>query len=140
MSMVPELHDQFETYFNQFNEFNTKDIITKSVSVPEIIKKKNNDIIKEEAKQKLTLRENAFKLISHLIWTQLFFSDIIILVIILGIMLDIPILHKFDFNIFDKLIDFLKYFIGATIVEMLGMLFFVIKFLFSKNALEKDSD
>lgn len=135
MSTRPE----FESFFDQFNKNSPVDRITKDISVQEVINRKNDDIEKKEAKQKLKLRKKSFDLIARLIFGQLLFSDFFILIIVLGIILDLPFIKDFDSDIFFKLIDFLKYFIGATIVEMLGMLFFVIKFLFSNNVLDNDT-
>lgn len=97
------------------------------------IEKINSELKEKEHEQKRILRNKCFILISKLIWAQLIFFNSIIIIIIIPILLRLPIFNIVDSNMSHLMIDFLRFYIGATIVEILGMLFFIVRFVFSSN-------
>lgn len=82
---------------------------------------------KEVAKQKYEFRDKLLRLISRLIWIQLFFFNVIVLVVISAVVFKCS---YFKSNISESVLGFLKYYISVTIVELLGMLWFVMKYVF----------
>lgn len=123
---------KFEKYYDYFNSPYIDDKTTKSSDVEEIIEGLNRSIEEQEENQKRFLRNKSFTLIGWLIWTQLIFFDLVVILILLPIIFRNDFFYNLSDNTISLLLDFLKYFIGATIVELLGMLFFVVKFVFSK--------
>lgn len=92
----------------------------------------NEGIILKEEKQKLQLRETLTGTVKGFIWVQLIFFSIIILLIVCAVTLNTSIFNKIDNQLASLLFEFLKYYIGATIVELLGMLGFILHYVFSK--------
>lgn len=124
--------EQFKQYYPLFEQDIRNESVTRNSEVDEIIEKTNNIITEKEEEQKRSLREKSFKLISGLIWFQLVFFNIIVFLILASVVFNFPVFNSLDKEATSILLDFLKYFIGATIVELLGMLSFVIGFVFSR--------
>lgn len=86
--------------------------------------------------QKRTFKPILLTIISTLIFFQLIFSNAIILIIVLSLVAgDNPILfiNKIDLSIVSELFDFLKYYITSTVVELLAMIYFIIRYVFDKS-------
>lgn len=67
---------------------------------------------------------------------QIFIMAIIILIVVIGLVTgdsNFLFIHKIDSSVCEDLFNFLKYYISATIVELLGMLYFIVKRVFSNN-------
>lgn len=126
------MKNELESYYKYFN-FPTSDERTIRVSqVDQKIKELNREIEEKEEQQKRELREKLFKIIRSLIWAQLIFFDMVVILILLPIIFRFSVFANLNDNTISLLLNFLKYFIGATIVELLGMLLFVVKFVFTK--------
>ncbi len=125
-----------DIYYKQLKRKKTEpEKLTEDVSVNDIIKSRNDKVrMKEERqKQKLSLRNKSFKLVSHLIFFQLVFFNIVVFMVLAIFSIDCPYLKDIPETTKSILLDFLKYYISATIVEMLGMLFFILRFYFPQN-------
>lgn len=91
-----------------------------------------NELFFETEKQKSNLRIKIVNFVKILLAIQILFFNVIIGLIIFSIII------KYDnFNILSSttvscLLSFLKYYISATVVELLGMLFFITQYSFSK--------
>ena len=126
-------YEDLDKFFQRFEEKKTEEQLTKDIQVNNIISNDNIQTVIEEERQKLLLRNSAFKLVSVLIWIQLIFSNILVIIIILSLSTNIPIFKPMTGSATTLLVEFLKYYIGATIVELLGMLFFILRFLFNEK-------
>ncbi len=91
----------------------------------------NLEILKKIEKQKIKLRDKLVNAVKHVIWFQLVFFNIIILAIVLAVTSKIPLFKDIDIELSIQLFGFLKYYISATIVELLGMLVFILHYVFS---------
>lgn len=90
-------------------------------------------IIKNAESQKLKLRNKLVVAIKHIIWFQLVFFNIVVLLIVASVTMKAPIFKDIDTELAIQLFDFLKYYISATIVELLGMLVFILHYVFSPH-------
>lgn len=131
--IIDELKKDTSFYKNQ-DKGNSLD---KNVDINKKIAQTNLKIIKEEEKQKNQLRGKLVNTVIKIIWFQLFFFNIIVLLIVLSVTSDFPFLKNIDNNKATLLFNFLKYYITATIVELLGMLSFILHYVFSKYKKEK---
>lgn len=92
-----------------------------------------NSLLLEAEKQKYRFRTTIAIFISILLALQLVFFNCMVCYIIHGI------IHKSDyFNVLSQevtsaLLEFLKYYISVTVVEMLGMVFFILRYAFSNR-------
>ncbi len=90
----------------------------------------------ENEKQNRTFKPKVFRAVCCFAVFQLLVMAIIILIIIIGLVVgdsNFWFIHKIDNAICKDLFDFLKYYISATIVELLGMLYFIVKQVFGNN-------
>lgn len=91
-----------------------------------------NKLFFENEKQKFNLRIKIVNFVKVLLAVQILFFNVVVGLIIFSIIV------KYDkFNILSPatiscLLSFLKYYISATVVELLGMLFFITQYSFSK--------
>lgn len=131
--MVHTPDNDLDRFFQKFEERKPEEQLTKEIQVHDIISNDNMQTVIEEEKQKLLLRNRAYKLVSVLIWIQLIFSNILVILIILSLSANIPFFKTMAGSTITLLVQFLKYYIGATIVELLGMLFFILRFLFNEK-------
>ena len=86
----------------------------------------NCDLFKRLNQQK-PLLESVIKLTKTLIW---------LFNIVIGLITASVIILCFvqsDTSILQNLFDFLKYYVGAVLVELIGMLIFIVKGVFSSN-------
>lgn len=81
--------------------------------------------------QRLSQQEPLLKLVISLNKTLIWLFNIVIGVVTLAVLALCFI--RSDTNILDSLFDFLKYYIGAVVVELIGMLFFIVRGVFSSN-------
>lgn len=92
-------------------------------------------VIKNSESQKLTLRSGLAVAIKRIIWFQLLFFNLIVLLIVSSVTLKIPFFKSINTELAIELFEFLKYYISATIVELLGMLAFILHYVFSPHKL-----
>ena len=118
---------------NPSEETSLHKIIQKE-NIEEKINNYNLQIIKETSEQKIKLRDRLTKTVRNFIWVQLIFFNIIVGVIVAAVTISLPYFKVVDNDLATLLFDFLKYYIGATIVELLGMLVFVLHYAFSDSS------
>lgn len=99
-------------------------------------------LVKENAtneKQFRGLKPKILVFICVLVAFQLLTMNLAVVVVIIASVVDnngIWFVQKIDPEIATVLCDFLKYYISATIVELLAMLFFIIRSVYNKSTLE----
>lgn len=91
----------------------------------------NIETHRQSESQKLEMRDKLTNAIKHIIWFQLLFFNLMVFLIVSSVTLKIPFFREIDTELAIELFDFLKYYIGATIVELLGMLVFILHYVFS---------
>lgn len=111
---------------------NSNNSLNKEIDIDEKIKYWNAEAVFDEEKQKRKLRDKLVITIKHIIWFQLLFFNIVVLAIVLSVTTNIPIFREIEKDLYVQMFEFLKYYIGATIVELLGMLVLILKFVFSR--------
>lgn len=109
----------------------TDDSLNEEVDLDSKITELNMETHRKSESQKLDLRDKLTKAVKHIIWFQLLFFNLIVFLIVSSVTLRIPFFKEIDTELAIKLFDFLKYYIGATIVELLGMLVFILHYVFS---------
>lgn len=67
-----------------------------------------------------------------MIWFQLVFFNIMVFIIVSSVTLKIPVFKEIDTALAVQLFELLKCYIAATIVELLGMLMFILHYVFSE--------
>ena len=122
-----------QKYKKQLKEDSSTDITTNKNNTEYIIENYNKSIEKRNAKQKYKFRNKLLKLVSFLIWFQLIFFNLVIIFVISSLVFNCTF---FKSDIPMELLSFLKYYISATIVELLGMLWFVMKYVFKESVLK----
>lgn len=86
--------------------------------------------------QKRTFKPILLAIISVLIFFQLIFSNAVILIIVLSLVAGndkILFINKIDLTIVSELFNFLKYYITSTVVELLAMIYFIIRYVFNDS-------
>lgn len=91
-----------------------------------------NEILTKAEKQKQGLRMAMVVLVSILLIAQLIFFNYNVWFVIHAIIVTDESYNVLSVEITSNLLSFLKYYISVTVVELLGMLFFMIKYAFSK--------
>ena len=109
-----------------------QDTISTNISTADKIYKINETIIQKEENQKLRLRDKLTRTVTKFIWIQLIFFNIVVLLIVLSVTVNLGCFKSVDNDLATLLFEFLKYYISATIAELLGMLVFILHYVFSK--------
>lgn len=131
MSIVLD-SDQLAGFRNLLNnEKQLIDATSKGIIPENEIDDYNKTINKQNEKQKLNFRNRLLCLVSWLIWVQLIFFNVIVFLVVSSIVFDIGFIKNLDINTSSAILDFLKYYISVTIVELLSMLFFIMKYVFN---------
>lgn len=107
-----------------------KDKTSKSKDIDKILNDINKQVIKKE-NQKRRFKTFTLGLVSILTVIQMIFFNLIVGYVIASISLDINWFKSLEISFVSEMLSFLKYYIGATVVELLGMLFFIIRYVFS---------
>lgn len=120
----------------------TKMLANASTENPKVIKTNNppiddkinniNDLLINAERQKQTLRKAIVIFVSVLLFAQLVFFNYIVWLIIHAVITQDGIYRHLLVEESANLLSFLKYYISATVVELLGMLFFIVRYAFSK--------
>ena len=98
------------------------------------IKRHNLEMKNVIANQKIKLRDGLTKTVQRIIWVQLFFFNIVVALIVASVTIECSIFKETSVETSKVLFEFLKYYIGATIVELFGMLVFVLHYAFSESS------
>lgn len=128
---IKELLKQYEQEVRQVSSFKD-DVTSINSDIDSKIYNINETIIQKEESQKLRLRDKLTKTVTCFIWAQLIFFNIVVLLIVLSVTSDIMFFKIIDNDLATLLFSFLKYYISATIAELLGMLVFILHYVFSK--------
>lgn len=130
------------------SEFNKKPDTLQDIDEPETIGKISEDIIndsneniifeqfKENEVQNRHIKCVLLVIVSIFSFFQLLGMTIIVLIVVIGLVVDdngIWFIHKIDTSVCEELFEFLRFYISATIVELLGMLYFIVKRVFDNN-------
>lgn len=107
------------------------DSLSNDVDSEKEIQAANLKIITDEENQKLELRDKLVVTIKCIIWIQLLFFNLVVFTIVLSVTSSFSVFKNIDTELSIQLFEFLKYYISATIVELLGMLGFILHFVFS---------
>lgn len=110
----------------------SNDIVSSNNDIETKIYKINETIIQREEAQKLRLRDKLTDTVTKFIWVQLVFFNSIVFIIVVSVTVKLGIFKDVTDNVATLLFDFLKYYISVTIVELLGMLVFILHYVFSK--------
>ena len=131
MSMT--IHDdQLIDFHNQLsNGQQLIDVTSKGIVPENEIDNYNKAIYKENEEQKLNFRNRLLRLVSWLIWVQLIFFNLIVFLVVSSIVFDCNFIKDLDMDTSGAILDFLKYYISVTIVELLSMLFFIMQYVFN---------
>ncbi len=95
----------------------------------------SNELIEDifDKRQKREHRDKVIDIVKNAMMIQIAFMSFIILLVVANITLKIPIFKDLNNESLRLVIGLLKYFISATIVEIVGMLFFIVKSLFPRK-------
>lgn len=105
--------------------------LNEAFDLDEKIEELNMGMYKKSESQRLELRAKLTNAIKHIIWFQLLFFNIVVGVIVSSVTLKFSVFREIDTELAIQLFEFLKYYISATIVELLGMLGFILHYVFS---------
>lgn len=95
-----------------------------------------NPQLAQNEEQKRIFKENLMKYIRRILVAQMILVSIPILMVFVNICLDIPFMKTIEKEQIQTLFSFLKYYIGAIIVEFIAMLFFIVKYVFDKSIVD----
>ena len=99
-----------------------------------------NDLLINAEIQKQKLRRIIVIFVSLLLLAQLVFFNYIVWLIIHAVIFQNDVYRQLRVEESANLLSFLKYYISATVVELLGMLFFIVRYAFSKiEKIEKNT-
>ncbi len=138
--MPIKIHDnQLKGFRSQLsNRQQLEDITSKGIVTEQEIAKYNQAFKKKNEKQKLNFRNHLLRLVSWLIWVQLIFFNVIVFLVVSSVVFNCEIIKDLDMDTSCAILDFLKYYISVTVVELLSMLFFIMRYVF-KNDKEQDN-
>lgn len=68
---------------------------------------------------------------------QLFFMNVVVIVIVLWVVLELPFLRAVENNTLTILVDMMKYYITAVLVELLGGIIYIVHNVFSDKTIDK---
>lgn len=91
-----------------------------------------NKLIVKAEKQKHSFRRAFVIFIGILLTVQLFYFNLVVYHIVSAIIVKSERYNSLSPQVIDNLLSFLKYYISVTVVELLGMLAFIVHYAFSK--------
>lgn len=95
----------------------------------------NPQLARNEA-QKRIFKEDLMKYIRRILRSQMILVSFPIMLTFITICIDIPFMKNIDSKQMQIVFEFLKYYIGAIIVEFIAMLFFIVKYVFDKSIVD----
>ena len=149
-----QLEDElFQSYYTELEENDSSvirydDDSSKSQNIKDLVNKFNETIYRKTLIPQLNKNENQkrkHKLylligIGIFIVIQILVLSAVIGIFVANITLDLTIFKDLNLDVTDKLLDFLKYYIGATVVEVLGILFFIVKNVYDTSIVDLFKD
>lgn len=108
------------------------DAISTNENIEDKIDAINSNIIQKAESQKLQLREKLTRTVTKFLWVQLVFFNVVVVVIVLSVTMNIGIFKAINNELASLLFEFLKYYISVTVAELLGMLVFILHYVFSR--------
>ena len=104
-----------------------------------------NEVVLENERQKQRFKRNILILVSVLTSIQLVFFNAVVVFVVMACTTKMEFFKNLSVGEITEVLGFLKYYIGATVVELLGMLLFIIRYVFTdreikKKILQKNSD
>ncbi len=132
------MNREFSSYEDLIDDSSDQDPISSTPDTKDIIDKYNQQYIKNE-EQKRQQRTTVLAVITRLVVIQMIFFNLVVVLLLATVVLDLPYLKSMSIETVTALLDFLKYYISATIVELLGMLLFIVRNLFNSKGISKFS-
>lgn len=147
---MPDINDWFST--NGFKHVGkpiqtassdtTNDTVNSVIDIYDEEANNNTAIMtqfQENESQKRNLKPRILKWVCWFILLQLVIMNGILLVIIISTVVGdsaLGFIHSIDTTVIPDVFDFLKYYISATVVELLGMLYFMVTRVFDNSILK----
>lgn len=105
--------------------FNNPDFIKNAAS--------NENVVQEvlDREQKRLQKDQIINIVKWIIGSQLFFMGVIIVCVVAYVTINIDWFKQLDYQCLCVITDLLKYYVTATLAEVIGMLFFIVKHLFT---------
>ena len=129
---------EFDPYLNLMSVSGVEDVSFSNVLSIENSAWDINEIIKNE-KQKRKFRKQIINIIRVFTWIQLIFFNGVVGFIIFATTVDVGWLKITELATIQNMLDFLKFYVGATLVELIGLFGIIIRFVFSDNVLRDKS-
>lgn len=98
---------------------------------------KANDLKAEKGRQNLAERKKLLNILKILFAMQLFFMNIVILLIVGWSALNIGYFKGVDIEILNAIIDLTKYYVTAVLVELLAGIIFIVHNVFKDKTIEQ---
>ena len=127
------MNESFDKYLNFIGKvIDDEDITSQKEDVDSKIHSINNEYTKNET-QKRIHRTKILKTVIVLIYIQLIFFNIIVLIMLSSVIFNFSFFRVIDAKMTELILDFLKYYVSATVVELLGMFLLIIKNVFDSS-------
>ncbi len=145
--MSTKKEDAFDAVMNDSDEGNfpkgrnpvSKEDVSEAVAQAD----KNDEKIIDEfvlnEENKRNLKPKILHWVCAFVIVQLVMMNAILAIVIIGLVIgdsNLWFIHSIDPVVFPELFSFLKYYISATLVELLGMLFFMIRKVFDNSIID----
>lgn len=96
-----------------------------------------NALRKKKGELNLEERKKLLSILKFLFGAQLFFMNVVVIVIVLWVVLELPFLRIVEDNTLTILVDMTKYYITAVLVELLGGIIYIVHNVFSDKTIDK---
>lgn len=98
----------FENYIKQLQSYKKQlnDVTSNKNDPDNVIETYNESIEKKDEAQKFEFRDKLLKLISKLIWVQLFFFNIVILIVISSVVFNFTFIKNLEADVSITILDF----------------------------------
>ena len=91
------------------------------------------ELLRKKEQQKLEERKTLLRILSTLLGIQIFFMNVVVLLIAVWCVFDFDFFREVDANILSGIFDFTKYYVTAVLVELLGGIIFIVHNVFSEK-------
>lgn len=95
-----------------------------------------DDLKYKKGYQNLEERTKLLGILKSLFKLQLFFMNAIVLIVVLWVALDFSFLRSIDADVLKSIIELLKYYIAAILVELLGGVIFIVHQVFTDKTID----